>query len=77
LNWKFPSLKKIDASPIIAGNKVVLASKDGRVYLLDLKTGKKLWHYEIGKAITATPAVVKNALIVAGEDGNVYYFSGK
>ena len=53
---------------------VVIASGDGRLYLLDLKTGKKLWSYEIGSPLLSTPAVINNYIIVGGSDGKVYVF---
>ena len=65
---------KIESSPVITKNKVIAASNDGRLYIIYLETGEKLWSYEIGSAITGTPAVIKNTVIVGANDGRVYIF---
>ena len=53
---------------------MVVASGDGRLYILDLKTGKKIWSYEIGSPVYSTPAVTNNYIIVGADDGKVYVF---
>ncbi len=52
----------------------IVTSTDGRIYFVDLNTGKKIWSYEIGSAISSTPAVIDNMIIVGAEDGRVYAF---
>jgi outer membrane protein assembly factor BamB len=72
--WKFKALGKIDASPVIAGNSVVVASADGRLRFIDITTGTERWKYEVGSPISGTPAVTSNIIVVAAEDGRVYAF---
>jgi outer membrane protein assembly factor BamB len=72
--WKFKALGKIDASPVISGNTVVVATADGRLHLLDLNTGNEHWIYEIGSQITATPAVANGMIATGAFDGNLYLF---
>ena len=50
------------------------ASIDGRLYLLNLQTGEKIWSYEIGASITSSPAVVDGLITVGAEDGKIYTF---
>ena len=52
-------------------------SDDGRLYLLSLATGKKLWSYELGKPIISSPAVANGSVIIGCDDGNVYAFGVK
>ncbi len=49
---------------VICGDKVVVGSSDGRLYMIRLSDGRKIWSYEIGSAIVSSPAVVKNRLIL-------------
>jgi len=64
----------LKSSPVITNNKVIITSTDGRIYLLDLNTGEKIWSYEIGSSINSTPAVIDNMIIVGATDGKVYAF---
>jgi outer membrane protein assembly factor BamB len=67
----------VDSSPVIAGDKVVVGSDDGRLYLLDLADGRSLWSYEIGEAVASSPAVARGWVVVGADDGQVYAFRSK
>jgi outer membrane protein assembly factor BamB len=56
---------------------VIVGSGDGRIYMVDIEKGTKLWSYEIGSAIVSSPAVVKNMLIVTAMNGSIYAFGTK
>lgn len=72
--WSFNAGGRIDASPVIIRNVVVMATMDGMLYALHLNNGKELWAYEIGSAIAHNPAIIDNRLVVGARDGNIYYF---
>jgi outer membrane protein assembly factor BamB len=42
--------------------------------MIDLKTGKEVWKYEIGKPIVSSPAVTQKMVVVGAMDGSVYAF---
>ena len=56
---------------------MVCGSGDGRLYLLSLATGTKLWSYDIGKELTASPAVAGGLVVIGSQDGVVYAFGPK
>ena len=62
---------------MIAGDRVVVGSDDGRVYLLSLETGDKLWSYELGEPIISSPAVSNGRVVIGCDDGSVYAFGTK
>ncbi len=64
----------MDSSPVIANNKIVFGSIDGRLYVLNLKDGKEIWSYEIGAAIPGSPAVTGGKVVIGAEDGRIYMF---
>ncbi|MBI4606746.1 MAG: PQQ-binding-like beta-propeller repeat protein [Planctomycetes bacterium] len=72
--WTFPTRARVDASPVIVGNRVIAASLDGNVYLLDLETGKEVWKFVAGSAVAASPAVGEGRLVISSEDGVVHCF---
>jgi outer membrane protein assembly factor BamB len=64
----------VDASPVITGNSVIIASSDGRLRFLDITKGTETWKYEVGSAIIGTPAVTSKMIVVGAGDGKVYAF---
>lgn len=72
--WTFQTLGEVDSSPAICGDKVVVGSGDGRLYMLRLSDGKQVWSYEVGQPITSSPAVAGGMVVVGSDDGFVYAF---
>ena len=72
--WKFTCKRGVECSPLIGGDRVFVASTDGRAYLLDLMTGKQLAVRETGDSFAGAPALVDGKLIIASGDGVVYCF---
>ena len=70
--WRFAAKSRVDASPVIAGDRVLAASADGRLYSLELQTGKAVWEYETGGGFAGSPAVAAGRLVIANDDGVVY-----
>jgi outer membrane protein assembly factor BamB len=62
---------------VVCGDKVVVGSDDGRLYLVSLAAGKQLWSYEIGQPVSSSPAVADGRVVVGSEDGSVYCFGKK
>jgi outer membrane protein assembly factor BamB len=75
--WTFPTLGEIDSSPVICGDKVIVGSEDGRVYMIRLSDGSEVWSYEIGQAVTSSPAVAGGMVVVGSDDGYVYAFGAE
>jgi outer membrane protein assembly factor BamB len=62
----------VDSSPVIAGGRVYVGSSDGRLYVLDLETGKKLSEFDAGSGITASPAIAGGRVVIGSQDGIIY-----
>jgi eukaryotic-like serine/threonine-protein kinase len=75
--WTFATRGKVDSSPAVCGNRVVVGSDDGRLYMVDLGDGSEIWRYEIGESLTASPAVAGGRIVIGSEDGKVYAFGAK
>ena len=75
--WTFKALDEVDSSPVICGDKVVVGSEDGRLYVLRLSDGTKVWSYETGQPVTSSPAVARGMVVVGCNDGYVYAFGAK
>ena len=49
-------------------------SSDGRLYVLDLDTGEKLWEFDTAAPLVASPAIAEGRLVIGSEDGVLYCF---
>jgi outer membrane protein assembly factor BamB len=57
---------------VIAGGRVYVGSSDGRLYVLDLLTGKKLFDFDAGSGITTSPAIAAGRIVIGSQDGIIY-----
>src|SRR6185503_2455508 len=58
-------------SVALAGSTIVVASRDGKMFGLDVDTGFTLWSYDIGKRVVAEPIIAKGWLYATTVDGYV------
>ena len=73
--WNLRTKGKVDGSPLICDNKVVVGSEDGRLYLANLADGRELWSYEIGAPVISSPTISDGIILVGADDGYLYAFS--
>jgi len=64
----------VDSSPAVCGDKVVVGSNDGRLYVVSLEDGKEVWSFDLGQAIESSPAVANGRVVIGCNDGCVYCF---
>jgi len=59
------------ASPVIAGDLVIVATSDGRLCFVDRRTGRLLEQVLLGSAIESSPAVAAGVIHIGTDDGAV------
>ena len=68
----------VKASPVIAGDVLVVASEVGTVYGLDLKTGGKKWEFDNIKSKVLSPLCAVGATVyINSEDNKLYAVNGE
>ena len=72
--WKYDT-EDSPQSPVIAGNRVIVAS-GGMLFMLDLANGGEVWTAEVSDWITS-PCVVSGLVIVGADDGTVTAYGAK
>lgn len=81
LIWKFDFEKSRDyewgfdyyySSPTIAGNKILIAAKDGFVYNVNAADGKLNWKFKTTGIVRSTAAVSANTVFFGDTDGILY-----
>ena len=61
-----------DSSPTVADSTVYVGSGDGKVYAVDLATGRERWSHATGSRVRSSPAVGGGTVYVGSFDGCVY-----
>ena len=74
LRWTYRTRDRVDSSPVIAGQAVLVGSMDGQLHAIHLATGLRLWGFDAGAAISASPAIGAGHLVIGAADGAVYAF---
>jgi outer membrane protein assembly factor BamB len=55
--WHFPTERRVEAAPLVAGDVVYATCHDHRLYALDATTGNGLWQYEMERHIEVPPVL--------------------
>jgi len=70
--WAFATRGRVDSSPVVVGQRVIVGSLDGNLYLLDLAGGGELARFALGP-IPGSPAVCSQGIAVATFGGEVHF----
>ncbi len=76
--WGFDAAGGFWAAPTIDGDTVYAGSQDGRLYAIDLVTGKERWRYEAqGEEIGSSPVLVNGVAYFASLQDTVFAVDAK
>jgi outer membrane protein assembly factor BamB len=70
--WTFPAGAPLWSSPAVRGDRVYFGSHDGKLHVLEAKSGRPAWTFEAGGAIVARPTFDARALYFPSDDGHLY-----
>ena len=59
------------------GNRVFVATAEGKILALDLETGEPGWEFVSGSGFAASPSVAEMRLVIGTTDGVLYCFGEK
>jgi outer membrane protein assembly factor BamB len=73
LLWEICLNSSIVSSPVVASGILYVTTWNGKVYALDLKTGREIWMFDTNCSISSTPSVDKGLIIFGTEKpGKIY-----
>ncbi|MBI5365452.1 MAG: PQQ-binding-like beta-propeller repeat protein [Planctomycetes bacterium] len=67
--WQFATRGAITAQPVVAEGLVLVGSRDGALYAVDLARGTLAWRCDTGKPITGAVAVSGKTVFAGSESG--------
>ncbi|MEQ8763524.1 MAG: PQQ-binding-like beta-propeller repeat protein [Planctomycetota bacterium] len=73
--WRFDAGSRVNASPSVAGDHLLLGTGAGWVHVLDRATGNERWRFRTGDAVHSSPVVASGIVLVGSDDGSLYAFS--
>ena len=65
----------IIASPVGLENKVVVATEEGKVYMIEATTGQDIWYQDLPDPVYSTPSVYDQHIYVPTTRGKIYALS--
>lgn len=75
--WTFATKQRLDASPVLVGERLFIGAADGRMYALDRKTGAELWQYQATGGFVGSAAVAAGKMVAATDRGVIYCWGAK
>ena len=66
-----------ESSPVVANNRVIVATQSGIVSIFDVRTGNLLWEYDTGEQIQGSPAVVEGHFMILTVRGTLLVFGNE
>lgn len=66
-DWDF-----FNSSPAISDNKLYVGSGNGKIYALDLDSGKEVWSFQTGEVVHSSPAIAYGNIYVGSWDSYFY-----
>jgi outer membrane protein assembly factor BamB len=57
---------------VIAGDRVYVGSNDGKLYVIDVASGKSVFQFEAGGPLSASPAVASGRVVIGSQDGKLF-----
>ncbi len=67
--WTFDTGGRIVGAAAVRAGKAVIGSDVGKIFCLDLQTGKPAWEFATGAAVRCSPAVASDLVYCGAEDG--------
>jgi outer membrane protein assembly factor BamB len=74
VKWQLAERSRVDSSPVIVGDRVVVATTGGKLLVVDEQTGQQKWSFDAGGSFAASPIVVDGKIILGNTDGTLYCF---
>lgn len=73
--WRFHTEEGVWATPLLAGDMVIVTSLDHRLYALDRSSGQLIWSVDLGGSVASTPMMANDRLYVGSFNKSLFEIS--
>ena len=73
--WRFHTEEGIWATPLLAGEMVIVSSIDHHLHALDRSSGQRIWSVDLGGSVASTPLLANSRLYVGSFNKSFYEIS--
>ena len=79
LRWRLPLGERIEAAPVLAGSRLIVATSSGKLLLVDAETGQTQRAVQLPSRVCAAPAISADGatLFLATDQGTLYVVAAK
>lgn len=77
LQWRFPTGGDVTSSPAVANGVVYAGSGDGKLYVIDERTGVLRWAFDAGSPIHSSPAVANDVVYIVTRESTLIALDAK
>ena len=70
--WAINLPDSIQSNPLLAGDTLYVTCNDGKLYALNVQTGKRRWLFAAKAAIVASPILSNNVIYIGSTDKTFY-----
>jgi outer membrane protein assembly factor BamB len=78
VSWSLSATDSVSANPVLAGNKVIFVSYDGRIYAINADSGSTVWTYTAGEPVALDPKMPdSDTVAVSTVNGTVILVSAQ
>jgi outer membrane protein assembly factor BamB/predicted Ser/Thr protein kinase len=70
--WSFRTGGLESSTPLVVGDRVILASRTGNVFAVEASSGEEVWRAPTGSIAFSSPSEANGVVYVGSEDGSVY-----
>ena len=72
LLWTFKSEGPVKCTAAVGAGRAYIGSDDGKLYALDLATGKQVWELKTGGPVESSPLLLRGVVYAGSSDASLY-----
>lgn len=77
VRWEFKADEAFETTPVIENGRLYAADVMGKIYAIELSSGRELWRRDYNTGFLASPAIHGDLVVIGDVEGNLYALDTK